>query len=102
MNRPLRILQIAPRIPWPPNDGGAIGVYNITRSLARRGHRIDFATFGARKEQFGELAVYCNPVVVKHDTTTRTGTLLANLFSSLPYTISKYQTDAMSARLRAL
>jgi len=102
MNRPLRILQIAPRIPWPPNDGGAIGVYNITRSLARRGHRIDFATFGAGKEQFGELAVYCNPVVVKHDTTTRTGTLLANLFSSLPYTISKYQTDAMSARLRAL
>lgn len=102
MNRPLRILQIAPRIPWPPNDGGAIGIYNITRSLARRGHRIDFATFGAEKEAFGTLAEFCSPVAVQHDTRTRPATLFTNLFSDLPYTISKYQSDAMRERLRAL
>lgn len=45
MSEPLNILQIAPRIPWPPSDGGAIGIYNITRFVAARGHRITFVAF---------------------------------------------------------
>jgi glycosyltransferase involved in cell wall biosynthesis len=101
MSRSLRILQIAPRIPWPPNDGGSIGIYNITRSLARRGHRIVFATFGTAATNPGELGEYCEPLIIRHDTRTRPRTLLGNLFSDLPYTISKYQHDAMAEELRA-
>lgn len=46
MARPLNILQISPRIPWPMTDGSAIGIYNITRHVAARGHRVTFVAFG--------------------------------------------------------
>lgn len=44
----------------------------------------------------------CELHTVAHDTTTKPGTLLTNLFSSLPYTISKYQCAAMREALRRL
>ncbi len=45
MPEPLRILQIAPRFPYPLLDGGAIGIYNITKSLAQLGHEVTLVTF---------------------------------------------------------
>jgi polysaccharide biosynthesis protein PslH len=41
----MRILQLTPRMPWPLTDGGAIGIYNITKSLAELGHSITLVTY---------------------------------------------------------
>lgn len=102
MNRPLDILQISPRLPYPPEDGGSIGVYNITRFVARRGHKVTFACFGDPSADRGDMEQFCDAHVVAHDNRNRPFGMLRNLSSSLPYTVSKYRRDAMSALLRQL
>ena len=84
------------------DTGGAIGIYNITRALARRGHQITFVCFGADNSVDCPLDDFCDPHIVQHDTRTRTGALLTNLLSPLPYTISKYRSEAMREALRGL
>lgn len=57
----MKILLILPRIPAPPNDGGAIYVYHITKHMALRGHNLVMASFESnRHEQKPKmLAPYC-------------------------------------------
>ena len=52
---------IMPRIPAPPNDGGAIYVYYITKHMALRGHEVVMASFESnRHPQKSEmLRPYC-------------------------------------------
>lgn len=38
----MKILQLAPRFTYPCDDGGKIGIANITRALAEAGHEISF------------------------------------------------------------
>jgi len=45
----MKILLIMPRIPAPPNDGGAIYLYHITRHLAMRGHELVVASFQSNR-----------------------------------------------------
>ena len=102
MDRPLTILQICPQIPFPPDDGGKISVWNITKHLAARGHRITMLTFGDQENIPEELQEIASVVTVKHDTRTKIFGIGKNLFSHLPYTISKYQTVKMVDALRRL
>lgn len=57
----MKILMIISRIPSPPDDGGAIYVYNITKYMANRGHKLVMASFiSNRHRQKPELLVpYC-------------------------------------------
>lgn len=108
MSNPLNILQIAPRVPWPPTDGGAIGIYNITRFVAARGHRITFVAFGAgrggeeRRGAGRDMSAFCRLEIVDHDTRNRVFGAMINLFSREPYSISKSRCAAMFARIDAL
>ncbi|MDT8324513.1 MAG: glycosyltransferase, partial [Bacteroidota bacterium] len=98
----LNILQIAPRLPWPPTDGGAIGIYNITRFLAARGHRITLLTFASDSADRGDLEQFCEVITVPHSTRNNPFFALMNLFSAIPYTMSKYQSPALTARMDEL
>ncbi len=102
MNKPLNILQICTRLPYPPLDGGAIGIYNITRSLAARGHHITMATFGTDESRAERMRELCDVRLVHHDTSTRPRKILLNLFSRFPVTMQKYQTPMMNTLLEML
>jgi polysaccharide biosynthesis protein PslH len=102
MSSHLRILQIAPRLPWPLSIGGNIGIFNISRSLSRLGHDITFVCFADDGLDPSPMSTFCDVRIVRHSTATRPLTLLTNLFASLPYTISKYRCAAMSDALRQL
>jgi glycosyltransferase involved in cell wall biosynthesis len=41
----LRILQLVPRLPFPPDDGGKIGILGITRAFLGLGHEVRMAGF---------------------------------------------------------
>ncbi|NET33900.1 MAG: glycosyltransferase family 4 protein [Cyanothece sp. SIO1E1] len=43
------LLQVCPRIPSPPNDGGAVYIYNTTKSLSELGHTIIMASFESNR-----------------------------------------------------
>ena len=57
----MKILLVVPRIPAPPNDGGAIYVYHITKHLALRGHELVMAAFESNRhvQKPEMLAPYC-------------------------------------------
>jgi len=46
----MNILQIAPRVPFPLYDGGKIGIFNITKYLSLRGHKITLLSLTSTKE----------------------------------------------------
>ncbi|MBS1904794.1 MAG: glycosyltransferase [Bacteroidetes bacterium] len=79
----MRILQLAPRLPYPLTDGGAIGIYKPTEAIARLGHEITFVTFPdpdptvtaeARKlmQQFAHVELVSRPLPSRNSTLIRT------------------------------
>lgn len=102
MNDRLSILQISPRLPWPADFGGAIGIYNITKFLALRGHNITFVCFGRAGSDSGDLARYCELHVIDHSLRNSVTGAVLNLAERLPYTVRKYRHAGMEEALRAL
>jgi glycosyltransferase involved in cell wall biosynthesis len=45
----MHILQVSLRVPFPLHDGGAIGIYNITRGLVEAGHRVTMLAINTPK-----------------------------------------------------
>jgi len=45
----MRILQISSRFPYPPDDGGRIGVWNITRQFRELGNNVWLVTFAEKQ-----------------------------------------------------
>lgn len=52
----MHLLHVLPRIPAPPNDGGAVYIYNMLRELRKLGHQLTFVSFISNKhEQSAEM-----------------------------------------------
>ncbi len=45
----MRILQICNRVPWPPNDGGAIAMLNMTKGFYHAGQELHLLCLNTRK-----------------------------------------------------
>lgn len=88
----MRILQISPRVPYPLTDGGKIGIYNIVKYLTLRGHNITLVCFNDEINKYPELEKYCKLIIIRKKTKTTYLGLFLNLFSSIPYGISKYHS----------
>jgi glycosyltransferase involved in cell wall biosynthesis len=94
----MRILYVAPKIPWPANDGGRIAIYELVRHMTERGHQAAFLGFGA-PQAADELRAHAGLLwarAVAHDTANDPFSALWNLFSPLPYTAAKYKSGAMA------
>lgn len=91
----MRLLQIAPRIPYPLTDGGSISIYNITRQLSERGAQIYFVASSANDnaDSVQKLSGLCQDVLtVKRSKDYGVRTVLRNLFSSVPINVEKYHS----------
>ena len=77
----MRILQITPRVPYPPDDGGKIGVFGITKYLAQRGHEITLLPItSSRNDHIPGLREYCKIETVTMNTANSYVDMLLNLF----------------------
>ncbi|MBK7180481.1 MAG: glycosyltransferase [Chloroflexi bacterium] len=95
----------SPQNPYPLIDGGRIAVYEPLRRLAARGHRITLLTFRPPEQNVAELAPlteFCRLESLPNDTRTRPLAMARNLFSTLPYTVAKYQSPLMAQKLAEL
>lgn len=84
----MRILQLAPRTPFPEDDGGKIGIANITKELAKLGADITLLFFYNNEKDLDipDYAYqYANIVPVYHDTSNSLPKILrsALLFRSI-------------------
>ncbi len=97
----MRILQIAPQIPFPQSDGGKVGIFNITKQLARLGHKVTLLALDVHKpKDVEQLLEYCNLIRIPHSNKNSPGRAFFNLFSTIPYNISKYYSGRCEARLK--
>ena len=99
----MKILQISPQVPYPLDSGGRLGIYGITKSLAEQGHEITLVTYVKdipSELNIIELKKICEPIFIKWDTENNLTGVLLNLFSSIPYNISKYYSKNLERFLK--
>lgn len=94
----MKILQISPYIPFPPDLGGKISIYGILKYLSKRGNTMHFATY-LKNDSASWGKEQLKPFSTSHilDVQTRNNPIDAalNLFSGIPYNISKYKNKAL-------
>ncbi len=101
----MKILFIAPRIPYPLDHGNAVATWELIKYLTGRGHRITFATLlnSDIPQKFLE-AINGNfdiTYAVKNTDISFSG-VLSNLFSATPFTIQRYQSSELAQQLLKL
>lgn len=104
----MNVLQLCPRVPYPPTDGGAIAMYDVAAGLVRAGHTVTLLAANTPKHrQAADALAHLGPnlrlVLVDVDTSLSPLKALRNLlFSSLPYNVERFMSDALAARLAEL
>ncbi len=99
----MKILFITSKVPFPPDDGGKIVTFETIRELAIRGNEITLVCFNSDQNKgLYEICRYCRLQLVKANIHNSYPKAFMNLFSSIPYTISKYQSDSFKDKLKHL
>jgi polysaccharide biosynthesis protein PslH len=105
----MKILQLCNKVPYPPNDGGAIAVLNFSVSMAQKGHEVCVMAMNTTKHWSDvtaipeELQKLIHFIYVQVDTRIRPFRLLLNfLFSRQPYNASRFHDRKFSSGLKEL
>ena len=106
----MHILQVCPRVPYPPHDGGAIGIYEIIRGVSAAGHRVTVLALNTPKHHqpataLAHLGPNVHLVTVDVDTTLKPLRALRNLLlgpPDMPYNVERFVSPAFAARLAEL
>lgn len=91
----MKILQILPKIPYPPTDGHKKSMWGLIKNLSDRGHQIDIIAYGKnedREKYLSQISRYANLFVIDSNIKNSITGAVINLFSAVPYNLSKYQT----------
>jgi polysaccharide biosynthesis protein PslH len=102
----MKILQLCHKPPFPPVDGGAIAMNNITQGLLKMGHEVKVITVSTQKHQLniGELPEEykkkTNIEGVYIDTAVKRKDAFFNLFSKRSYNIERFICDKLSAKIQ--
>ncbi|HLN71900.1 MAG TPA: glycosyltransferase family 4 protein [Prolixibacteraceae bacterium] len=105
----MRILQLMNKVPWPPNDGGAIACLNMTKGFSMLGHEVTVLSMNTSKHhvKLKEL-----PSNIRNQADFHLVEVPANingleaalnlLFSDLPYNAQRFISDDFSQQLAEL
>ena len=104
--QPMKILQVSSRLPYPLTDGGAIGIYNITKALAHAGHAVTLVTFPLESQALTEQALrdlsrFATVRLAPKPMPSRMRALLASTFRGA-YPIERRMMPEMFALLKDL
>jgi glycosyltransferase involved in cell wall biosynthesis len=104
----MRILYISVAYPLPPNNGVRMRLCSLLRAMQAAGHEVTFASFAEPEEIGGrqlELRTLCQEsdiVPLRYTSLSGGGDCwcrLNALFSSLPFTVERFRSNAMRMRL---
>ncbi len=101
----IRVLQLTYRVPFPPTDGGAIGIYNITKGLFENGCKIDLVAINTPKHSQPKdaMAAFSRQFDVFVDTTISKKALFKNLLlSKIPYNVERFVNEDVANTLKQL
>jgi len=104
----MKILSIANKLPYPPKDGGAIGVLNTATGLSEAGNHVTIFAVNTKKHAYdpgripAELNSKISFVTVDADTSIRILPMISNLiFSKKPYIATRFHKRAIYSALTA-
>lgn len=92
-------------MPWPLKDGGAIGIYRITEAFSKLNHEVDLLSFNTKKHHVEEsilqenLNPICNVYSVDINTDISLSGAILNLFSPIPYHVSRFSNKTFQNKL---
>jgi glycosyltransferase involved in cell wall biosynthesis len=100
----MKILILANKPPYPPKDGGAIAIFNLAKGLAFNGHQVDILSMNTSKHKVNAINNNPFPNLFMHyvdtDTDISSLGLISNfLFSSIPYTASRFKNKGFESQL---
>lgn len=101
----MKILQLCIRIPYPPNDGGTIAMYNAAISLQKAKAQVNVLSFNTKKhfipeQQINtEYAKAFNLKTVYLDADVKFVPALFNLFSHKSYNITRFVSKSFNDAL---
>jgi len=104
----MHVLQLCPRVPYPPHDGGAIAMYETVRGLAEAGHRVTVLAINTPKHHqpsgvLDHLGPSVQLVTVDVDTRIRPLAALKNLFFSQDsYLLARFYSEEFFTKLTEL
>ncbi|HEY3370038.1 MAG TPA: glycosyltransferase family 4 protein [Prolixibacteraceae bacterium] len=105
----MRILQLMNKVPWPPNDGGAIACLNMTKGFSMLGHEVTVLSMNTSKHHINLKEMPSN---VRNQADFHLVEVPASinwleaamnlLFSDLPYNAQRFISDEFSQQLAQL
>jgi polysaccharide biosynthesis protein PslH len=101
----MRILQICNKPPYPPQDGGAIGMNNVTQGLIEAGHTVKLIAVNPPKHHVNYNDLPSGYVkntgieLVFVDTDVKPADALLNLFTKKSYHIERFISDEFREKL---
>ncbi|MBC8005164.1 MAG: glycosyltransferase family 4 protein [Verrucomicrobia bacterium] len=105
----MQILQLMNKVPWPPNDGGAIACLNMTKGFSMLGHEVTVLSMNTAKHHVNlkELPSHIRNQADFHlvEVPAAINYLEAAfnlLFSDLPYNAQRFISDDFSQQLAEL
>lgn len=108
----MKILFLTNLLPYPLDNGGKIKTYTTLKSLSEAGHDIDLLCFKETKksmeENESEILKLCRtvkqvylPLTTADHKKYMVGVAIKSVFSTLPFSIYKYQSEEMLQELSA-
>ncbi len=105
----MKILQVCKKIPYPPKDGEAIAIYNLTTGFAKAGVQVHCLAITTPKHNYdiSELPPALKENIswdtVYIDTSLSPFKALKNLlFSELPYVLERFQSEKVENKLKEI
>ncbi len=104
----MKILVLMNRIPFPLNDGGAIGSYNFVKGYAEAGCEVTVLTMNTTRHFVNPEEVkdtmfnYATMHIVDIDNRMKPLSALLNLFKEVSYITERFQSEVYAAKLKNL
>lgn len=102
----MRILQLMNKVPWPPNDGGAIACLNMTKGFSMLGHDVTVLSMNTSKHhvQLNEMPAAVRSMADFHLVEVPASinwieAALNLMFSKLPYNAQRFISDEFGHEL---
>jgi polysaccharide biosynthesis protein PslH len=104
----VKILQLSNKVPYPPLDGGSIVINNASNGLISEGCTVHLLAVDTPKRPIAahdlpqEYRDKVHLQLVTIDTRIKVFGAFLNLFSGLPYHVSRYQSKELAIKLQEL
>jgi glycosyltransferase involved in cell wall biosynthesis len=104
----MRVLQLTKKVPFPSKDGESMAIRSLASSLVSNGVSVDLLSLNTNKHRFSsdlddlDSTLYRSIYMVEINTDFHPISFLLNLFSNIPYQISRFVKKDYKVKLISL